>query len=271
MSASTLARPRLSRTRSRTVNSRPALVISTLKPHQYDLRPACASLICPDCKTWVPITGIQTRKPKIVPHDTGRAGKDPAARCHQGSNRLVTVNITIRQWQERLEDGHAETGHRRSDRQHYKPLPAPAAPVSRIKAEATLETTRQSYLAHRQGCTRCVGGKHRQHCQDGVTLARRYVLALQEEPARREAREQLGRQERRTERKLTAPAVRKAQWAERGGKEVEAMNNQCRNRPTGMVSQFRGPQVPVAPKDAEAHDRRQAELGRQYMRRTPAA
>ncbi|MFI8308497.1 hypothetical protein ACIF80_34885 [Streptomyces sp. NPDC085927] len=138
MSASTLertARPRWSRTRSRTVNARPALTLSTLKPHQFDLRPACASLICPDCKTWVPITGLQTSKPKLVPHDTGRAGKDAAVRCRLGSNRLVTVDVTVKKWQERLEDGHAETGHRRSTTVLRKPKTAVAPAVSQIAAQ----------------------------------------------------------------------------------------------------------------------------------------
>ncbi|MFF7858996.1 hypothetical protein [Streptomyces sp. NPDC007904] len=133
------ARPRRSRTRSRTVNSRPALVISTLRPHQYDLRPACASLVCPDCTTWVPITGIQTKKPKLVPHDTGRAGKDAAVRC-QGSNRLVTVNVTVKKWQERLVDGHAETAHRRRTTVRRKPKVATAPAVSQIAAQK--QTTR---------------------------------------------------------------------------------------------------------------------------------
>jgi hypothetical protein len=137
MSASTperTARPRRSRTRSRTVNGRPALVISTLRPHQYDLRPACASLVCPDCTTWVPITGIQTKKPKLVPHDTGRAGKDAAVRC-QGSNRLVTVNVTVKKWQERLVDGHAETAHRRRTTVRRKPKVATTPAVSQIAAQ----------------------------------------------------------------------------------------------------------------------------------------
>ncbi|MEG8280960.1 hypothetical protein [Streptomyces sp. AHA2] len=138
MSTSTLertARPRRSRTRSRTVNSRPALALSTLRPHQYDLRPACASLICPDCKTWVPITGFQTKSPKVVPHDTGRAGKDASARCRLGSNRLVTVDVTVKKWQERLEDGHAETGHRRPTTVLRKPKAAVAPAVSQIAAQ----------------------------------------------------------------------------------------------------------------------------------------
>ncbi|MCX2927920.1 hypothetical protein [Streptomyces sp. NEAU-W12] len=138
MSASTLertARPRRSRTRSRTVNARPALALSTLKPHQYDLRPACASLVCPDCETWVPITGLQTKQPKVVPHDTGRAGKDAAVRCRLGSNRLVTVNVTARKWEERLTDGNSETVHRRRTTVRRKPKVAVAPAVSQIAAQ----------------------------------------------------------------------------------------------------------------------------------------
>ncbi|WP_204367080.1 hypothetical protein, partial [Mycobacterium tuberculosis] len=127
--------PARSRTRSRTVSARPALALSTLKPHQYDLRPACVSLVCPDCETWVPITGIQTRKPKLVPHDTGRTWKDAAVRCRLGSNRLVTVNVTVKKWQERLEDGHAETGHRRKTTVLRKPKVAVAPAVSQIAAQ----------------------------------------------------------------------------------------------------------------------------------------
>lgn len=129
------ARPRRSRTRSRTVNSRPALALSTLRPHQYDLRPACASLVCPDCQTWVPITGIQTKQPKLVPHDTGRAFEAPAVRCRLGSNRLVTVDVTVKKWQERLEGGHAETGHRRRTTVRRKPKVAVAPAVSQIAAQ----------------------------------------------------------------------------------------------------------------------------------------
>ncbi|KES03401.1 hypothetical protein BU52_30650 [Streptomyces toyocaensis] len=145
MSGSSLertARPRRSRTRSRNVNGRPALALSTLRPHQYDLRPACASLVCPDCTTWVPITGIQARRPKLVPHDTGRAGKGAAVRC-QGSNRLVTVNVRVTKWEERLVDGHAETAHRRKTTVRRKPKVAPAPAVSQIAAQKQTTTVAQ--------------------------------------------------------------------------------------------------------------------------------
>ncbi|MBL3668382.1 hypothetical protein JL475_20780 [Streptomyces sp. M2CJ-2] len=143
MPASTLertARPRRSRTRSRNVNGRPALAVSTLKPHQYDLRPACASLICPDCRTWVPITGLQAKKSKLVPHDTGLAGKDAAVRC-QGSNRLVTVDVKAKKWEERLVEGHAETAHRRRTTVRRKPKVAPAPAVSQIAAQKQTAST----------------------------------------------------------------------------------------------------------------------------------
>ncbi|MYR27807.1 hypothetical protein GA0115257_110330 [Streptomyces sp. LcepLS] len=134
------ARPRRTRTRSRTVNSRPALALSALKPHQYDLRPACVSLVCPDCETWVPINGLGTRKPKVVPHDTGRTWKDAAVRCRLGSNRLVTVDVTVKKWQERLEDGHAETGHRRKTTVLRKPKTAVVPAVSQIAARKQTPT-----------------------------------------------------------------------------------------------------------------------------------
>ncbi|MEV6726651.1 hypothetical protein AB0M94_37665 [Streptomyces xanthochromogenes] len=146
MSASTLertARPRRSRTRSRTVNSRPALALSTLKPHQYDLRRDCASMICPDCETWVPITGLRSTAPKLVPHDTGRTWKDAAVRCRLGSNRLVTIDVTAKKWQERLADGHAETGHRRKTTVRRKPQAAVAPAVSQIAARKQTTTVGQ--------------------------------------------------------------------------------------------------------------------------------
>ncbi|MGW8882420.1 hypothetical protein, partial [Streptomyces mirabilis] len=172
--------------------------ITTLKPHQYDLRPACASLLCPDCTAWVPITGLQTRKPKLVPHDTGRAGKDPAVRCDLGSNRLVTVDITIRQWQERLEDGHAETGHRRSSRVVRKPQARPAPAVMQIVAGTVDDkTARKLDEAHVRGCSTCSvrddkgrtlrAVEFASRCADGRRLAQLAAHTKRLAPARRKA------------------------------------------------------------------------------------
>ncbi|MFH9500574.1 hypothetical protein ACH4L9_34750 [Streptomyces globisporus] len=70
-----------------------------------------------------------------MPHDTGRAYKDAAARCRLGSNRLVTLDVTVRKWQEGLEGGHAETGHRRKTTVRRKPKVAVAPAVSQIAAQ----------------------------------------------------------------------------------------------------------------------------------------
>ncbi|WP_432154740.1 hypothetical protein [Streptomyces tricolor] len=83
----------------------------------------------------MPITGLQTKSPKVVPHDTGRAGKDAAVRCRLGSNRLVTVDVTVRKWEERLTDGNSETVHRRRTTVRRKPKVAVAPAVSQIAAQ----------------------------------------------------------------------------------------------------------------------------------------
>ncbi|MFC9534352.1 hypothetical protein ACFT38_27970 [Streptomyces sp. NPDC056975] len=256
MSASTVeptARYRRSRTRSRNINPRPALVISTLKPHQYDLRPSCASLICPDCKTWVPITGIKAKKQKLVPHDTGVARKDTAVRC-QGSNRLVSVDVAFEVWEKRLEDGGAEAAGRRSARQHCKPLPAPAKPLTRMSPVP--ENAADALAAYREHLKKCrsssmaghCGGAHR--CADGARLAALYAELERTQPVRdRDARVDalLARYRSTTEwtkhSKTTADA--KTATAKRSGTAVEEANNACRIQPADTVSEFRGAAVPL--------------------------
>ncbi|MGW7463843.1 hypothetical protein ACWGJT_03850 [Streptomyces xantholiticus] len=265
-----MPRIRPGRVRTKNTNRREALKLSTMAPEDYNVRPGeTKSIACPDCRTWRRIMGDKVLKIREHCINDELAEGEKHTTC-RGSDQLVVVDIDVRRWQakqDRLLRDAMPQDNRRAAQQFYKPLPAPAAPVSRIKAAVTLETTRQSYLAHRKGCIRCVGG---QHCTDGGVLARRYVLALQEEPARREAHEQLERQERRTARKQTAPAVRKAQWARLGGETVERANNRCTDRLPGSRSEFRGPQLPLAPQDVKAHEQRQAELGKRYARRSPA-
>ncbi|MFI5945566.1 hypothetical protein ACIBCB_35715 [Streptomyces uncialis] len=271
-----MAYKRPPRTRTKLNNHREPLLLSTMAPEDYNVRPGeTKSIACPDCRTWRRIMGDTDLK--IREHCTSdkAAEGEKHTRC-PGSHQAIRIDINVRSWQvkqDRLLREAMPQDNRRAAQQFYKPLPAPAAPVSRIKAEVTVETARQSYLMHRKGCAGCVGGEHRKHCMDGGVLARRYVLALQDEPARREAREQLERQEQRAARKQSAPAVRKAQWARRGGEEVEGANNSCTTRKQGSLSEFRGPDLPMLPQDEKAHDRRQAELGKQYAqyaRRRPA-
>ncbi|MFJ1601519.1 hypothetical protein [Streptomyces sp. NPDC088261] len=273
-----MPRIRPGRVRTKHTNRRPPLKLSTMAPEDYNVRPGeTKSIACPDCRTWRRIMGDTVLK--IREHcisDKCVEGEEHIL-C-PGSDQLVDVDIDVRRWQARqtrlMRDAMPQD-NRRTAQQFYKPIPAPAAPVSRITAEITVDKARQAYFEHRETCIRCVGGTYRtegdalqyvkgQHCTDGDVLARRYVLALQQEPARREAREEQERQERRIARKRTAPAVRKAQWAKHGGEEVETANNRYAERLPGSLSEFRGPQLPLAPQDARAHDRRQADLGKQY-------
>ncbi|MFD5473370.1 hypothetical protein [Streptomyces sp. NPDC127105] len=244
-----MPRKRPGRVRTKNTNRREALKLSSMAPEDFNVRPGeVKSIACPDCRTWRRIMGDTVLKIREHCISDKVAEGEKHVTC-PGSDQLVVIDIDVRRWQARqnrlLRDAMPQE-NRRVAQQFYKPLPAPAAPVSRIKAEVTLETARQSYLAHRKGCTRCVGG---QHCTDGGILARRYVLALNQEPARRETREQLEREERREARRQAQrwPAVRSRQWAKHGGAAVETANNQCRERAAGAVSAYRGPNVPLEP------------------------
>ncbi|MFF7581040.1 hypothetical protein ACFZBE_39755 [Streptomyces sp. NPDC008061] len=254
------ARMRRSRTRTSTVSARPALTVSALKPHQYDLRPTCASLTCPDCKTWCPITGIQAKVQKLVPHHAGTAREDKAIRC-SGSNRRVIVDVTYEAWRRLLETGSAEANGRRSARHHYKPLPAPArmTPVPVNAADALT-----SYREHLKKCRtnntvdRC-GGTRR--CADGARLAALYDQLRRTQPRRDREHQEDARVDALLTRYRVATATKNtaAEWAKhredtvavkkatakRSGTTVEEVNNACRIRPAETVSEFRGPGLPL--------------------------
>ncbi|MFG3042811.1 hypothetical protein ACGFYZ_38520 [Streptomyces sp. NPDC048330] len=213
MSVSTMeptARLRKSRTRTRKVSFREALTLSTLRPHQYDLRPHCASLICPDCNTWVPITGIQAKVHKLVPHHAGTAHEDAPIRC-SGSNRQVIVNVKFEVWERRLQEGGAETNGRRSNRVTRKPKTAVAPAVMQIlspllDAKAALKM----YEAHTRNCATCAPSG-RTRCTDGGKLAHLVAHKRRTEPARRAAltvREGLAEQ-----REQGLWLLRELQWA----------------------------------------------------------
>ncbi|MGW6857814.1 hypothetical protein [Streptomyces xanthophaeus] len=278
-----MPRIRPGRVRTKNTNRREALKLSSMAPEDYNVRPGeVKSIACPDCRTWRRIMGEKVLKIREHCISDKLAEGEKHVLC-PGTDQVVVIDIDVRRWQvkqDRLLREAMPQDNRRAAQQFYKPLPAPAAPVSRMNAEITLESARQAYLAHRtrivgrgriaarpQGCTLCVEGRH---CPDGAILARRFVFALQAEPARREAREQQERQEQRAARQQATPAVRRAQWAKHGGEAVERANNRCTERTSGTVSEFRSADLPMLPQNIEAHDRRQAELGRQYARKTAA-
>ncbi|MET8411115.1 hypothetical protein ABZV34_23940 [Streptomyces sp. NPDC005195] len=254
------------RTRSKNTNRRTALLLSTMAPEDFNLRHGeVRSIVCPDCRTWRRIMGDTVLKIREHCNSVKVPEGEKHVQC-PGADQVVEIDIDVRRWQSRqdrlLRDAMPQES-RRAAQQFYKPMPASATPVSRITTEITLDSERQTYLAHRKGCTVCVGG---QHCTDGGMLARRYVLALQLEPTRRLARELIAEEERRRAKKVAAhwPAGRRQQWARHGGEAVESTNNQCAQRTPGSLSDFRGPQLPLKPQNLAAHERRQAELGKQY-------
>ncbi|MGY1503662.1 hypothetical protein ACW4TU_45100 (plasmid) [Streptomyces sp. QTS52] len=178
------ARKRLRRTRTRAVSALPALSVSTLRPHEYDLRPACISLVCPSCRTWVPINKPGTLRPKLVPHHMEEAGAEDPSRC-PGSHRLVVLDVDIERWWQRLTEGVAETDGRRSNRVTRKPKTAVVPAITQIVAPLLDETAAvKLYEAHNKGCATCAPSG-RDRCADGGRLAHLVAHKKRTEPARR--------------------------------------------------------------------------------------
>ncbi|MEU5417458.1 hypothetical protein [Streptomyces clavifer] len=213
MSASTLertAQQRVRRTRTKAVSPLPPIAVSALRPHEYDLRPACIALVCPSCRTWVPINKPGGPKPKLVPHHTEPAGTEDPVRCLLGSNRLVILDVDIERWWQRLEEGVSETGGRRSNRVTRKPRAAVTPAVSQILAPLLMDakTTLRRCQEHRKGCSVCAKPDS-PRCTDGDRLARLYAFKAARTGPRRSAttlEETAERQER------GARSLRELQW-----------------------------------------------------------
>ncbi|MFJ2745380.1 hypothetical protein ACIO3O_37620 [Streptomyces sp. NPDC087440] len=237
-----MPRKRPGRVRTKNTNRREALKLSSMAPEDYNVRPdEVKSIACPDCRTWRRIMGDTVLKIREHCVSGKVAEGDKHALC-PGSDQLVIVDIDVRRWQARQDRLLREAmpqDNRRAAQQFYKPLPVPAAPVSRIRAEATLNSTRQHYLAHRKACTTCT---RYAMCPTGEVLVRRLALAFHQEPARREEERVAAQVAYRQERARLA--FRGAQW-DQVDAAAEVANNQCRKRSAGAVSEFRGPDVPL--------------------------
>lgn len=108
------AKERPRRTRTKRVSNLPAIKLSQLPPSHIDLRdPLKAVMVCGDCKTWVPITGMQSKIQKLVPHHTGKAGVAAAIHC-RSSNRRVEFDMTIPEWRQALTDAVKDSSSRRA-------------------------------------------------------------------------------------------------------------------------------------------------------------
>ncbi|WP_331735598.1 hypothetical protein OG379_41245 (plasmid) [Streptomyces sp. NBC_01166] len=98
------AKERPRRTRTKRVSHLPDIKLSSLLPSHIDLHdPLKPSLVCGDCGTWVPVTGMQSKLQKLVPHHTGRAEVAAAIRC-RSSNRRIEWDMTIPEWHKALTD-----------------------------------------------------------------------------------------------------------------------------------------------------------------------
>lgn len=108
------AKERPRRTRTKRVSALPAIKLTQLPPSHIDLRnPLMAVLVCEDCGTWVPITGMQSKVQKLVPHHAGEAGVAAAIHC-RSSNRRVLFDMTMPEWRQALADAVTEVSSRRA-------------------------------------------------------------------------------------------------------------------------------------------------------------
>ncbi|MFI1004938.1 hypothetical protein ACIP10_36160 [Streptomyces galbus] len=188
----TQKRPR--RIRSRATSALSPLVVSSLKPHEVDL--TVSALVCPTCRTWVPISAPHSARPKLVPHHTEKAGTEDPIRC-PGSHRLVTINLTPDQWFRRLEEGLTQTAGRRSTRVIRKPKTGATPAVMQIVG-GTIDdkTARKLDEAHVRGCSVCSVKDDKGNlraaditfrCTDGRRLAQLAAHTKRLAPARRKA------------------------------------------------------------------------------------
>ncbi|MET9954511.1 hypothetical protein ABZ135_23615 [Streptomyces sp. NPDC006339] len=264
------ARKRRRKTRTKNVNSLPPIVASELKANEIDLTPGKEHLVCPDCSTWVPITGM-LGTPKLVPHHTGRAGAADPQRCTDGSNRRVTVDVEVDVWRAELAEAAPSVASRRATKVLPKPKTGSVPAATQLRpAPLSAESVRLVFARHRTACAVCeqeVTGRDRQPrlCPDGERLVVTYLRLLRQEPRRKAQRDFFARERRRFDRQYADPAQRTAQWAavlpavrEADGRRVEV--------PAGPAS-AEARDVPTAPENSEAFDVRQAELGRRSVMR----
>jgi hypothetical protein len=82
-------------TRTKRTNGRPPLLLSTVLPERFNVRPdERRSIACPDCDVWHWINGKTTLK--IREHDNKETGE----RC-PSSLQVVLVDIKVERWQKR--------------------------------------------------------------------------------------------------------------------------------------------------------------------------
>ncbi|MFB6814318.1 hypothetical protein ACFCV8_07205 [Streptomyces sp. NPDC056347] len=240
----TVSRERKRRTRSRTISHLDPIVVSKLPAHEYDLDPACISLVCPSCRTWVPIRVAATKRAtaKLVPHHTETAGTEDPVRC-PGSHRLVTINVTVATWSRRLEEGISETNGRRADRVIRKPQPMPTPAVVQIVGGLVDDkTARTLHQVHVKSCTTCSATTPR--CADGRRLAHLAAHTQRTAPLRRQRQTQ--QEEQADKRSWALRLLHDQQWEKVAGPVHKTDQQRVRDVLTALRKMLNAPTKPGA-------------------------
>ena len=222
-------------------STRPALLLSKLPPHHINLRDGeRRSILCPDCETWHPLY-----RRMIKTHCTDRLVRGGATPPCPGSGQRIEFNITVEQWAERLTEFDATAKARRSARQHYKPLPAPAPAVTQMRQpRPTAAAVLPAWRHHTADCTACSPATP---CPVAARIVDMYAHLRRQESADRLLPAVVAKRASAEWAKYgEATGDAKRTTAKRSGTAVEERNNSCRIHPAGTVSHYRGPDVPLA-------------------------
>ncbi|QKZ18622.1 hypothetical protein [Streptomyces chartreusis] len=239
------AKERVRRTRSRRRNELAPLRISQLATHEYDLDPACISLVCPSCRTWVPINrpNGQPGRTQLVPHHTEKAGTANPVTCTGGSHRRVIIDVEVEKWRQRVVEGVAETDGRRSNWVTRKPKVAVAPAVMQILSPLLdVNAALKMYEAHTKGCATCAPSG-RDRCVDGGRLAHLVAHKRRTESAHRAAL--TIKEEQAEQREQGAWLLRDLQWASTAGAVRRADLQRVHDELEAMLK-------PLSPKTAKS-------------------
>ncbi|MFI7278577.1 hypothetical protein [Streptomyces sp. NPDC049879] len=264
-------RKRRGRARTKTVSAREPISVSALHPLDVNMYLRGMSLVCPDCRTWVPITGKYGATPKLVPHDTTPYGAPGAGRrCTDGSNRAIVLDLTVEHWERRVrravEDG-CDPATRHGTALVKRPAPKTPAVSQILRPAETAAAAWNAYRTHRDNCAACTRRRtcpdasdleHRENCTactprrtcpEGARLAEIYTRRLRQEPSRRAALDAQAHHDHAYERAhaLLRAATRSAQWTETAP-AVERADSARATIPDGTVLATYAPGLPGTPK-----------------------
>ncbi|MGW2544744.1 hypothetical protein ACWC5I_28660 [Kitasatospora sp. NPDC001574] len=217
-------------------NTRPALRLSTLRPHQIEMTPDRPfAVVCPDCRVWRRIN-----RGRIQPHFLS----DETTYC-QASAQRVEKDVTPEKWALALAEGVADTASRRPTTVLRKvKSPQPVALHQLTPAVPTAESAGAKYESHRNGCSACTD---KEHCLDGGGLAATYLRLLRQEPERRAAQARAEEEQRLVERKQVAALFKRraAEWPDAQIDFLLAKRRRAMHIVGDLVEPIKGAAVPV--------------------------